>query len=93
MGHNRELSARRKDDSVFPVEVNLSFFRLEDQLHIVAFVVDITAKKEAEQELRDHRENIERLNASLERKVLERTHDLMDTMEQLERSKEVLGSP
>src|SRR5690606_12123610 len=42
-------------------------------------------------ELLDHRESIERLNASLERKVLERTHDLMDTLEQLERSKEELG--
>jgi len=91
MGHNRELNAKRKDGSIFPVEVSLSFFRLEDELHVVAFVIDVTAEKKAERELRDHRENIERLNASLERKVLERTHDLMDTMEKLERSKVELG--
>ncbi|WP_373330569.1 sensor histidine kinase [Salmonirosea aquatica] len=91
MGHNRELHAKRKDNSIFPVEVSLSYFWLEEKIHIVAFVVDITAKKEVERELLDQKEKIERLNASLERKVLERTHDLMDTLEQLERSKEELG--
>lgn len=91
MGHNRELNAKRKDDSVFPVEISLSYFHLDNRLHVVAFIIDITAKKEVERELQEHREKIERLNTSLERKVLERTHELMDTMEKLERSKEVLN--
>lgn len=90
MGHNRDLNGKRKDDSTFPVEVSLSFFHLEDQLQ-VAFVIDITAEQETERAMQDQREDIERLNASLERKVLERTHDLMDTLEQLERAKEEQG--
>lgn len=91
MGRNRELNVKRKDGSTFPVEVSLSFFHLEDQLQVVAFVIDITAEQEAERALQEHRENIERLNASLERKVLERTQDLTDTLEQLERAKAKQG--
>lgn len=91
MGHNRDLNGKRKDDSTFPVEVSLSFFHLEDKLQVVAFVIDITAEQQAERAMQEQRENIVRLNASLERKVLERTHDLTDTLEQLERSKEEQG--
>ncbi|WP_373514036.1 PAS domain S-box protein, partial [Persicitalea sp.] len=91
MGRNRDLNGKRKDDSTFPVEVSLSFFHLEDQLQVVAFVIDMTAEQVAERAMQAQRENIERLNASLERKVLERTQDLTVTLEQLERSKEKQG--
>lgn len=91
MGHNRDLHARRKDGSVFPVEVSLSYFRLDDQLYTVAYTIDITFKKEAERELLAHRDRIERLNADLEQKVADRTHALMNTLEQLERSKDELA--
>lgn len=91
MGHNRELHAKRKDDSVFPVEISLSYFRLEDELYIVAYIIDITFKKEAEQQLLAHQDHIERLNADLERKVADRTHALMNTLDQLEQSKDELA--
>ncbi|WP_338874647.1 ATP-binding protein [Spirosoma sp. SC4-14] len=91
MGHNRDLHARRKDESVFPVEVSLSYFRLDDQLYTVSYIIDITFKKEAERELLAHRDRIERLNADLEQKVADRTHALMNTLEQLERSKDELA--
>ncbi|MCK8493898.1 PAS domain S-box protein [Spirosoma sp. RP8] len=91
MGHNRDLHARRKDGSVFPVEVSLSYFRLDDDLHAVAYIIDITFKKEAEQQLLAHRDRIERLNADLEQKVADRTHALMNTLEQLEQSKDELA--
>jgi len=91
MGHNRDLHARRKDGSVFPVEVSLSYFRLDDQLHVVAYIIDITFKKEAERELLAGRDRIERLNAELEQKVADRTHALLNTLEQLEQSKNELA--
>jgi len=91
MGHNRDLKARRADGSVFPVEVSLSYFRLNDELYVVAYIIDITFKKEAERQLLAHRDHIERLNADLEQKVADRTHALMNTLDQLEQSKDELA--
>jgi PAS domain S-box-containing protein len=91
MGHNRDLHAQRKDGSVFPVEISLSYFQLEEELYVVAYIIDITFKKEAERQLLTHRDHIERLNAELEQKVADRTHALMNTLDQLEQSKDELG--
>ena len=91
MGHNRDLNARRHDGTVFPVEISLSYFRMDEQLYVVAYIIDITIKKEAEQQLLAHRDAIEQLNADLEKKVANRTHALMNTLEQLEQSKDELA--
>ncbi|GAB3882886.1 sensor histidine kinase [Spirosoma agri] len=91
MGHNRDLHAQRNDGSIFPVEISLSYFRLEDELYVVAYVIDITVKKAAERQLIEHRDHIERLNADLEQKVADRTHALMNTLDQLEQSKDELN--
>lgn len=91
MGHNRNLHAQRKDGSVFPVEISLSYFRLEDELYVVAYIIDITLKKEAERQLLAHRDHIERLNADLEQKVADRTQALLNTLDQLEKSKDELA--
>lgn len=90
MGHNRDLNARCKDGSVFPVEISLSYFRLDDKLYAIAYIIDITFKKEAERQLLAHRDRIERLNADLEQKVADRTHALMNTLEKLEQSRDEL---
>ncbi|MGA0557083.1 PAS domain-containing sensor histidine kinase [Larkinella sp. VNQ87] len=91
MGHNRDLHAQRKDGSVFPVEISLSYFRLENELYAVAYIIDITLKKETERQLRAHSEHINRLNTDLEQKVADRTHALLTTLEQLEKSKDELA--
>jgi PAS domain S-box-containing protein len=84
MGHNRDLTARRQDGSVFPVEVSLSYFHLEDELFVVAYIIDITFKKDAERELIAQRQRVERLNTELEQKVADRTQALETTLAQLE---------
>lgn len=91
MGHNRDLHAQRKDGSVFPVEISLSYFYIEEKLYVVAYLIDITFKKEAERQLLAHKDHIEQLNADLEQKVADRTHALMNTLDQLEQSKEELA--
>ncbi|MBD2722341.1 sensor histidine kinase [Hymenobacter armeniacus] len=85
MGHNRDLLARRKDGSVFPVEISLSYFRLDEELFAVAYIIDVTFKKEAERELLAQHQQVAALNAELEQKVAERTRDLETTLAQLER--------
>ncbi len=47
-----EAEHRRKDGSVFPVEINLSFVRL-DRDYLVAVVRDITQRRRAEKALQD----------------------------------------
>ncbi|MBC7919868.1 MAG: PAS domain S-box protein [Ferruginibacter sp.] len=91
MGHPRELHAQRQDGSVFPVEISLSHFRLEEEPYVVAYIIDITLKKGAERQLLAHRDHIERLNADLEQKVADRTHALLNTLDQLEQSKDELA--
>lgn len=91
MGHNRDLQARRRDGSVFPVEISLSYFHLEEELFVVAYIIDITFKKEAERELIAERQRVELLNAELEQKVTDRTHALTTTLAQLEKRSEELG--
>ncbi|MDO7850445.1 sensor histidine kinase [Hymenobacter convexus] len=90
MGHNRDLMARRRDGSEFPVEVSLSYFHLDEELFVVAYVIDITFKKDAERELLIQNKRVARLNAELEQKVADRTHALETTLAQLElRSQEL----
>ncbi|AII53922.1 PAS domain-containing sensor histidine kinase [Hymenobacter sp. APR13] len=82
--HRGALEALRQNGSVFPVEISLSHFHLDDELFVVSYIIDITFKKEAERELIAQRQRVERLNADLERKVADRTHALMTTLGQLE---------
>jgi len=85
MGHHRVLRGQRPDGTDFPVEVSLSYFHLDEELYVVAYVLDITAKKDAELELTAQHQRVARLNADLEQKVADRTHALLLTLEQLER--------
>src|SRR5207247_1819241 len=57
MGAGRDLFGRRKDGSEFPVEVGLNPIRTTEGLFVLASVIDITARKQAE--LERERQNME----------------------------------
>ena len=89
--HRGELHGLRRDGSVFPAEISLSYFYLDEALHVVSYIIDITEKHNAQQALVGERQRVERLNADLEQKVADRTHALLNTLEQLEQRKEELA--
>ena len=99
MGAGRDLFAKRKDKTVFPVEISLSHYQLDGEFFVIAFVIDITVRKYNEEIQRMQREELQRvaeeikkLNTDLEQKIADRTMMLRETLAQLESSKEELES-
>ena len=93
MGANRDLFALKKNGEEFPVEISLSHYKKNNELFVIAFIVDITLRKEAERTLVNKQNELEKvtfeirkLNTELEKKVDERTHILKEALEKLEQS-------
>ncbi len=98
MGQGRELYGKKKDNSDIPVEVSLSFYRREGELFVIAFIVDITLRKEIEKNILRQQKELEKmasdmrkLNAQLEAKVEERTLILKEALQKLEESQQELS--
>ncbi len=56
IGIGRELEARRKDGSLFPIALSIGEARLQDRLHFVGLIRDLTIQKQAEEEALRQRE-------------------------------------
>ncbi len=98
MGQNRDLLASRKDGSTFPVEVSLSTYIQNDERYVIAFIIDITKRKETERNMILQQQQLEKvtdqmrlLNADLEIKVEQRTTILKEALQRLEESQNELS--
>jgi two-component system sensor kinase FixL len=58
IGAELELFARRKDGTEFPVEIGSSPIQSQEGTQVLSVIVDITERKQAEAEARQHREQI-----------------------------------
>lgn len=98
MGHNRDLHGEKKGGINFPVEVSLSTYLRDDERYVIAFIIDITRRKETELSMIQQQQQLEkvtnemrRLNAELEAKVEERTIILKEALQRLEESQSELN--
>jgi len=89
-----DLPARKKDGSLFHVEISLSSVKSKSQVLLVAFIMDVTERKKKDDELRLANEKLKmtsfklsRLNQELEQKVEQRTLELADMVKKLTKSK------
>lgn len=76
MGLGMDLFGIKKSGEEFSVEVSLGNHETENGRFVIAFLSDISKRKEAEQALK-------RLNEQLEERIAERTQSLTGTVEQL----------
>jgi len=76
MGHGRDLYGLKKNGKRFPVEAGLNPFKINNHKYVIALVIDITKRKQQEQE-------IIALNNELEAKIEKRTIQLKKTVSEL----------
>ncbi len=84
MGHGRDLVGLRRDNTIFPVEASLSTVQLYGEEHTVAYIIDITARKEMEDALKRSEDQLVAYATELEKRVKARTEQLLNANKDLE---------
>lgn len=79
MGAGRDLSARRKDGTAFPVEVGLNPIQTEDGIVALASIIDITARR-MQEDLRTKKEAAEAAYKAKGELLAIASHDLKNPL-------------
>lgn len=77
MGHGRDLFGIRKDGVQFPVEAGLNPFEIDGEKYVMSLIIDITVRKQTERQIVE-------LNTHLEDKIIIRTKELQESIQELQ---------
>jgi PAS domain S-box-containing protein len=80
MGADRDLWARRKDGSLFPVEISLNPLEGPEGLSVTAAIRDITDRKDAQEQLAQKMRELSHSNEALEKFAHLASHDLQEPL-------------
>jgi PAS domain S-box-containing protein len=86
MGTRMDVTGQRKDGSSFPIEISLNHVTTANGGHSIAFVTDISARKQAEDALRRSYAELERRTLQLRRLASQLTLAEQHAREQLART-------
>lgn len=98
MGVGLDLFAKKKDGTQVPVEISLSPLQVRGEKLYIAFLIDISIRKEIENVIQEKQKELERVaaaliatNEELEKKVGDRTKVLQEAIRELEKSRNELS--
>jgi PAS domain S-box-containing protein len=83
MGIGRDLKATRRDGSEFSVEIGLTPIKTAKGLLVLATVLDISARREAELSLAQRASELERANERLVQFAFVASHDLQEPLRKI----------